>query len=354
MIADRAYDSDPLRRRLKKRGIELIAPYRKNNRERRYEDGRKLRRYKRRWIVERTNAWLGQFRRLLVRHEHLLSTSMPSSTSPASGLLSGGIFETRSRDRWVRCDLRFPGRCSRDVRLHGVLLRKLLKLRRSQQCVLFDVVAIYGGSSAGVGDGRCRVLGSHLCDALLAENHSIVCADNLLTGRMQNIEHLASKGRFEFLNQDVSHPLTCHVDYVFHFASPASPIDYLQHGIETLQAGSNGTINCLEVAKKNRAKFFLASTSECYGDPLEHPQSEDYWGHVNPVGPRSVYDESKRFAEAVTMAYHRYHELDTHIVRIFNTYGPRLQINDGRVISNFMKQALRDEDLTVYDGLPDT
>ena len=200
--------------------------------------------------------------------------------------------------------------------------------------------------------GGAGFLGSHLCDALLAENHSIVCADNLLTGRMQNIEHLASKGRFEFLNQDVSHPFDPgHVDYVFHFASPASPIDYLQHGIETLQAGSNGTINCLEVAKKNRAKFFLASTSECYGDPLEHPQSEDYWGHVNPVGPRSVYDESKRFAEAVTMAYHRYHEVDTHIVRIFNTYGPRLQINDGRVISNFMKQALRDEDLTVYgDG----
>ena len=142
------------------------------------------------------------------------------------------------------------------------------------------------------------------------------------------------------------------MDYVFHFASPASPVDYLKHGIETLQVGSAGTMNCLEIARKYNAKFLLASTSECYGDPLEHPQKESYWGHVNPVGPRSVYDEAKRFAEAATMAYHRYHHVDTRIVRIFNTYGPRLQINDGRVISNFMKQALRGEPLTVYgDGL---
>ena len=141
------------------------------------------------------------------------------------------------------------------------------------------------------------------------------------------------------------------VDYVFHFASPASPVDYLEHGIETLHVGSLGTMNCLELAKKYGAKFFLASTSECYGDPLEHPQKETYWGHVNPIGPRSVYDEAKRFAEAVTMAYYRYHQVDTHIVRIFNTYGPRLQLNDGRVISNFMKQALLGEDLTAYgDG----
>ena len=200
--------------------------------------------------------------------------------------------------------------------------------------------------------GGAGFLGSHLCDALLAEGHSVVCADNLLTGRMENLAHLRHESRFAFLEQDVSRPFDPgKVDYVFHFASPASPVDYLEHAIETLQVGSLGSMNCLELAKKYGAKFFLASTSECYGDPLEHPQKETYWGHVNPIGPRSVYDESKRFAEAATMAYHRYHRVDTHIVRIFNTYGPRLQINDGRVISNFMKQALRGEDLTVYgDG----
>ncbi len=180
----------------------------------------------------------------------------------------------------------------------------------------------------------------------------VVCADNLLTGSLQNIAHLRNEPRFEFREQDVCRPFDFgKVDYVFHFASPASPVDYLEHAIETLQVGSIGTMNCLELAKKYGAKFFLASTSECYGDPLEHPQKETYWGHVNPIGPRSVYDEAKRFAEATTMAYHRYHKVDTHIVRIFNTYGPRLQLNDGRVISNFMKQALRGEDLTVYgDG----
>ena len=200
--------------------------------------------------------------------------------------------------------------------------------------------------------GGAGFLGSHLCDASLADGHSIVCADNLLTGRMENIAHLRHERRFEFRQQDVCLPFDFgRVDYVFHFASPASPVDYLEHAIETLQVGSLGTMNCLELAKKYGAKFFLASTSECYGDPLEHPQKETYWGHVNPIGPRSVYDEAKRFAEAVTMAYHRYHKVDTHIVRIFNTYGPRLQLNDGRVISNFMKQALLGEDLTVYgDG----
>jgi len=200
--------------------------------------------------------------------------------------------------------------------------------------------------------GGAGFLGSHLCDALLAEGNSVVCADNLLTGRMENIDHLRQEPRFEFREQDVCRPFDFgKVDYIFHFASPASPVDYLEHAIETLQVGSLGTMNCLELAKKHDAKFFLASTSECYGDPLEHPQKETYWGHVNPIGPRSVYDEAKRFAEAVTMAYHRYHHVDTHIVRIFNTYGPRLQLNDGRVISNFMKQALLGEDLTVYgDG----
>jgi dTDP-glucose 4,6-dehydratase len=201
--------------------------------------------------------------------------------------------------------------------------------------------------------GGAGFLGSHLCDALLADGNTVVCADNLLTGRAGNLDHLRRENRFEFLQQDVCQPFDPgKVEYIFHFASPASPVDYLQHGIATLQVGSIGTLNSLELARKHHAKFLLASTSECYGDPLEHPQKESYWGHVNPVGPRSVYDESKRFAEAATMAYHRYHHLDTRIVRIFNTYGPRLQLNDGRVISNFMKQALQGEPLTVYgDGL---
>jgi dTDP-glucose 4,6-dehydratase len=200
--------------------------------------------------------------------------------------------------------------------------------------------------------GGAGFIGSHLCDALLGEGHAVICADNLLTGRMGNLAHLQNEPRFEFIEQDVCQPFDCgKVEYVFHFASPASPADYLKHGIETLQTGSIGSMNCLELGKKCGAKFLLASTSECYGDPLEHPQKESYWGHVNPIGPRSVYDESKRFAEALTMAYCRYHRLNTRIVRIFNIYGPRLQINDGRVISNFMRQALTGEDLTVYgDG----
>jgi dTDP-glucose 4,6-dehydratase len=197
--------------------------------------------------------------------------------------------------------------------------------------------------------GGAGFLGSHLCDALLVAGYSVVCADNLLTGRVENISHLRSESRFEFREQNVCRAFDFgKLDYIFHLASPASPVDYLEHAIETLQVGSMGTMNCLELAKKYGAKFLLASTSECYGDPLEHPQKESYWGNVNPIGPRSVYDESKRFAEAVTMAYHRYHQVDTRIVRIFNTYGPRLQLNDGRVISNFMKQALLGEDLTVY------
>ena len=197
--------------------------------------------------------------------------------------------------------------------------------------------------------GGAGFLGSHLCDALLAEGHSVVCADNLLTGRRENLLHLGHERRFEFLERDVCQPFDPgKINYLFHFASPASPVDYLKYGIETLRVGSAGTINCLEIAKKYDAKFLLASTSECYGDPLEHPQKESYWGHVNSVGPRSVYDEAKRFAEAATMAYHRYHQIDTRIVRIFNTYGPRLQIDDGRVISNFVKQALCGRSLTVY------
>jgi dTDP-glucose 4,6-dehydratase len=200
--------------------------------------------------------------------------------------------------------------------------------------------------------GGAGFLGSHLCDALLAEGYSVIAVDNLLTGRVSNLEHLRSDGRFEFQQIDVNEAFDCgRVDYVFHFASPASPVDYSIHGIETLKVGSFGTFNALDLAKKYGAKFLVSSTSECYGDPLEHPQKETYWGHVNSVGPRSVYDEAKRFTEAVTMAYQRYYNVDTRIARIFNTYGPRMQINDGRVIPNFMKQALRGKDLTVYgDG----
>ncbi len=200
--------------------------------------------------------------------------------------------------------------------------------------------------------GGAGFLGSHLCDALLAEGWTVVCVDNLLTGRRANLAHLRNEPAFEFVEKDICEPFDVgRVDYVFHLASPASPVDYSNHGIETLKVGSLGTFHALDVARKYDAKYFVSSTSECYGDPLEHPQKETYWGHVNPIGPRSVYDEAKRFTEAVTMAYRRYYNVDTRIVRIFNTYGPRLQLNDGRVVSNFMKQALRGEDLTVYgDG----
>ena len=200
--------------------------------------------------------------------------------------------------------------------------------------------------------GGAGFVGSHLCDALLGEGHSVVVADNLLTGRLANLAHLRNEPRFELLQHDVCQPFDCgRLDFVFHLASPASPVDYAAHGIATLQVGSAGTFNVLEVAKKSSAVFLLASTSECYGDPLEHPQRETYWGNVNPIGPRSVYDEAKRFSEAATMAYRRYHQVNTRIVRIFNTYGSRMQINDGRVIPNFMRQALRGEPLTVYgDG----
>jgi len=200
--------------------------------------------------------------------------------------------------------------------------------------------------------GGAGFLGSYLCEALLAEGYSVIAVDNLHTGREINLAHLAREPRFELHRLDIVQPFDAGaVDYVFHFASPASPVDYMVHGVETLQVGSLGTFHALDVARRYGAKFLLASTSECYGDPLEHPQKETYWGNVNPVGPRSVYDEAKRFSEAATMAYHRYYRLDTRIVRIFNTYGPRMQLNDGRVIPNFMKQALRGEDLTVYgDG----
>jgi dTDP-glucose 4,6-dehydratase len=200
--------------------------------------------------------------------------------------------------------------------------------------------------------GGAGFLGSHLADALLAEGWNVVVVDSLLTGRLANIQHLQNEPHFEFIEQDICEPFDPgKVDYVFHFASPASPVDYGVHGIHTLKVGSFGTFHALGVAKKYGAKYLVSSTSECYGDPLEHPQRETYWGHVNPIGPRSVYDEAKRFTEAVTMAYRRYHNVDTRIVRIFNTYGPRMQINDGRVVPNLMKQALHGEDLTIYgDG----
>jgi dTDP-glucose 4,6-dehydratase len=201
--------------------------------------------------------------------------------------------------------------------------------------------------------GGAGFLGSHLCDRLLAEGHRVICVDNLITGRERNVEHLAGEARFRFVRHDVSKPLFLDepVDNVLHFASPASPIDYLELPIQTLKVGSLGTHNTLGLAKAKGARFLLASTSEVYGDPLVHPQPESYWGNVNPVGPRGVYDEAKRFAEAITMAYHRVHGLDIRIVRIFNTYGPRMRLRDGRVVPAFLQQALQGEPLTVFgDG----
>jgi dTDP-glucose 4,6-dehydratase len=202
--------------------------------------------------------------------------------------------------------------------------------------------------------GAAGFLGSHLVDRLLRDGHDVVGMDNLITGSMDNIRHLDGDPRFRFVKHNVSSYIAYDepLDGVLHFASPASPIDYLELPIQTLKVGSLGTHNCLGLALAKRARFLLASTSEVYGDPLVHPQHEGYWGHVNPIGPRGVYDEAKRFAEAITMAYHRVHGLDTRIVRIFNTYGPRMRPHDGRVVSNFIVQALKGEPLTVYgDGL---
>jgi dTDP-glucose 4,6-dehydratase len=200
--------------------------------------------------------------------------------------------------------------------------------------------------------GAAGFLGSHLCDALLAQGDQVIGVDNLCTGNLENLSHLNDEPRFSFEQADIIEPFDPgHVDFVFNMASPASPVDYMRLGIETLLVGSAGTINTLEIAKKYGAGHLHASTSECYGDPLVHPQVESYWGNVNPIGPRSVYDEAKRFSEAAVAAYHRYHGVNTHLVRIFNTYGPRLQPRDGRLISNLMMQALRGEPLTIYgDG----
>ena len=201
--------------------------------------------------------------------------------------------------------------------------------------------------------GGAGFIGSHLCERFLEMGHEVVCVDNLITGALSNIEHLRTNDRFAFVRHDISHPLEMDgpIDIILHFASPASPVDYLQFPIQTLKVGSLGTHNTLGLAKLKNARFLLASTSEVYGDPEVHPQREDYWGNVNPVGVRGCYDESKRFAEAMTMAYHRAHGVDTRIIRIFNTYGPRMRLDDGRVLPNFMGQALRGEPLTIYgDG----
>ena len=201
--------------------------------------------------------------------------------------------------------------------------------------------------------GGAGFLGSHLCERLLAEGHRVLCVDNLLTGREDNVAHLRDRADFRFLRHDVSEPLWLdeEVEHVLHFASPASPIDYLELPIQTLKVGSLGTHKTLGLAKEKRARYLLASTSEVYGDPLVHPQPESYWGNVNPVGPRGVYDEAKRFAEAMAMAYHRVHGLDVRIVRIFNTYGPRMRLRDGRVVPAFIQQALQGEPMTVFgDG----
>lgn len=201
--------------------------------------------------------------------------------------------------------------------------------------------------------GGAGFLGSHLCERFLAEGHEVLCMDNLVTGALANIEALMPDPRFHFIHQDVTEfiHVAGELDVIMHFASPASPIDYLELPIQTLKVGSLGTHKVLGLAKAKGARILIASTSECYGDPLVHPQSEDYWGNVNPVGPRGVYDEAKRFAEAMTMAYHRYHQVETRIVRIFNTYGPRMRLNDGRALPAFMSQGLRGEDVTVFgDG----
>jgi dTDP-glucose 4,6-dehydratase len=201
--------------------------------------------------------------------------------------------------------------------------------------------------------GAAGFLGSHLCDRFVKDDYHVIAMDNLITGRLKNIEHLFPLENFEFYNSDVSKfiHIPGELDYILHFASPASPIDYLKIPIQTLKVGSLGVHNCLGLAKAKNARLMIASTSEVYGDPQVHPQTEEYWGHVNPIGPRGVYDEAKRFQEAITMAYHTFHQVETRIVRIFNTYGPRMRLNDGRVLPAFIGQALRGEDLTVFgDG----
>src|SRR6202049_1993092 len=213
---------------------------------------------------------------------------------------------------------------------------------------------VHAKNPVSVVTGGAGFLGSHLTDRLLAEGHQVIGIDNLITGNLANISHLDGNDDYRFIKHNVSNFIMLKeekIDYVFHFASPASPIDYLELPIPTLKVGALGTHNALGLAKAKKAAFLLASTSECYGDPLVHSQKEDYWGNVNPIGPRGVYDEAKRFAEAMTMAYHRFHVMDTKIVRIFNTYGPRMRLRDGRAVPAFISQALMNEDVTVFgDG----
>jgi dTDP-glucose 4,6-dehydratase len=219
---------------------------------------------------------------------------------------------------------------------------------------------VVAGAGREVGDGMRTLItggggfiGSHLCERFLAEGHEVICVDNMITGSLDNLDHLRTNSRFTYKGYDISHPLEVDgpIDHVLHFASPASPVDYLNYPIQTLKVGSLGTHNTLGIARLKKARYLLASTSEVYGDPEQHPQREDYWGHVNPVGLRGVYDEAKRFSEAMVMAYHRTHGVNTKIVRIFNTFGPRMRLDDGRVLPNFMGQALRGEPLTIYgDG----
>ena len=215
------------------------------------------------------------------------------------------------------------------------------RIRQNSRIVRKKTVLITGGAG---------FIGSHLCDYLINKDFKVICMDNLITGDMANICHLINNPNFKFIKHNVSKYIDIkgNLDYILHFSSPASPVDYLKHPIPTLKVGSLGTHNTLGLAKLKKAKFLLASTSEVYGDPLVHPQREDYWGNVNPIGLRGCYDESKRFAEAITMAYHRFHKLDTRIVRIFNTYGPRMRANDGRAIPNFISQVLDNKPLTLY------
>ncbi len=198
--------------------------------------------------------------------------------------------------------------------------------------------------------GGAGFLGSHLTDRLLAEGHRVIAVDNLITGNRENVAHLANNKDFEFIQHDIIEPLHIPgpVNFLYNFASPASPIDYLELPLQTLKVGAHGTLNCLDLAREKGATFFMASTSECYGDPHQHPQTEEYWGNVSSIGPRSVYDEAKRYSEAATMAYHRYYKVDTKIVRIFNTYGPRMRLRDGRVVPAFIGQALKGEPLTIF------
>ncbi|MFK7846872.1 MAG: UDP-glucuronic acid decarboxylase family protein [Rhodothermales bacterium] len=201
--------------------------------------------------------------------------------------------------------------------------------------------------------GGAGFLGSHLCDRFIKEGHEVICVDNFITGRPDNVAHLFGNPKFSFIEHDITNYIYVEgpLDYILHFASPASPVDYLKYPIQTLKVGALGTHKALGLAKSKRARFLIASTSEVYGDPLVHPQSEEYWGNVNPIGLRGVYDEAKRFAEAMTMAYHRYHDVETRLIRIFNTYGPRMRLDDGRALPTFMKQALAGEPITVFgDG----